>query len=241
MSDQRPLTSRPARTICRVAERLGRPVERFFHVEGAGGIALLAAALGTLAWANSPWAASHQRLFGPLRFFVDEGLMTVFFFVAGLEIRRELHDGELSDFKRAALPAVAALGGMLAPTLVYLGLNSGGETIHGWGIPTATDIAFAVGVLSLLGRRVPPALRVFLLALAIMDDIGAMVVIAVGYRNTLRPLGMAIAGLGVAVVPLMRHLGLRRPFAYVAPGGSSGSACGAPGCIRRSLASCWGC
>src|SRR6185312_9624923 len=122
----------------------------------------------------------------------------VFFFVVGLEIRREMHEGELSDVKRAALPAAAALGGMLVPAAIYFAVNRGTPAQGGWGVPMATDIAFAVGVLALLGKRVPAAVRVLLLALAIIDDIGAIIVIAVFYSAGFSWVGVAVAALGVA-------------------------------------------
>ncbi len=217
----------------RIAERILRPLEQFLHVEASSGLVLLGAALVALVWANSPWAASYDALwhapisFGagrfassqPLHFWINDGLMTVFFFVVGLEIRRELHDGELSDLKRAALPAAAALGGMIAPALIYLAFNAGsGQLRNGWGVPMATDIAFAVGVLALLGRRVPPALRVLLLALAIIDDIGAILVIALFYSAGVSFFGLLIAGGGVLGILLFQRLGIRRASVYLLPG-----------------------
>ena len=194
---------------------------------------LLAAAVVALVWANSPWAESYERFWhtavtfgiGPftssqsLHFWINDGLMTVFFFVVGLEIRREIYEGELSDRKRAALPVAAALGGMIAPALIYLAFNAGDPELRGgWGVPVATDIAFAVGVLALLGRRVPPALRVLLLALAIIDDIGAILVIAVFYSSGVSVLGLAIAVAGILGILLFQRLGIRRASFYVLPG-----------------------
>jgi NhaA family Na+:H+ antiporter len=225
-----PGTWAPAR---RVAERILRPLERFLHVEAASGIILLAAAMVALLWANSPWAASYERLWHipitlgvgprvftqPVHFWINEGLMTIFFFVVGLEIRREIHEGELSDLKRAALPIAAALGGMMAPAILYLSLNRSPAVQHGWGVPTATDIAFAVGVLALLGKRVPPALRVLLLALAIIDDIGAIVIIAVFYSSGVVWTGLLIAGGAALAVLGLQRFGVRRPAVYLLPGG----------------------
>ncbi|MCC6553254.1 MAG: Na+/H+ antiporter NhaA [Polyangiaceae bacterium] len=224
-----PETWAPAR---RVADRLLRPLERFLHVEAASGIVLLAAAVVALVWANSAWAASYEALWHTpitlgigrhvltqsIHFWVNDGLMTIFFLVVGLEIRREIHSGELSELRRAILPIVAALGGMAAPALIYLALNQAPDVRHGWGTPTATDIAFAVGVLALLGKRVPPALRVLLLALAIIDDIGAIVLIAVFYSSGVAWTGLAVAAGGIAAVLLMQRLGVRRALAYVLPG-----------------------
>ncbi|WP_437580718.1 Na+/H+ antiporter NhaA [Sorangium sp. So ce887] len=209
------------------------PIDRFMHVEAASGIVLLIASVIALAWANSPWGDAYEHLWHipitigagslvftqPLHFWINEGLMTIFFFVVGLEIRREIHEGELSDLKRAALPVAAALGGMIAPALVYLSLNASPASRHGWGVPTATDIAFAVGVLALLGKRVPPALRVLLLALAIIDDIGAIIVIALFYSSGVAWSGLLIAGGGAASVLLLQRFGVRSPAAYVVPGG----------------------
>jgi NhaA family Na+:H+ antiporter len=207
------------------------PVERFLSIEAASGILLLAAAVLALAWANSPWQGLYQALWhtpfglrlGPwaferdMHFWINDGLMVIFFFVVVLEIRREMHAGELSEFRRAALPVFAALGGMLAPALIYLGFNAGTTAGSGWGVPMATDIAFAVGVLALLGRRVRPALRILLLALAVIDDLGAIVVIALFYSSGISFTGLAVAALGLALIVLMQKLGVRSPLAYLPP------------------------
>jgi Na+:H+ antiporter, NhaA family len=208
------------------------PVERFLAVEASSGILLLGVACIALLWANSPWADVyagiwHTRFglsFGPwaferdLHFWINDALMTVFFFVAGLEIRREIHQGELSQLRRAALPLVAALGGMVAPALIYTGFNHGFPSQVGWGIPMATDIAFAVGALALLGKRVPPALRILLLALAVIDDVGAILVIALFYSSDVQLAGFGVVALGLALLVLWQVLGVRSPWAYVAPG-----------------------
>jgi len=149
---------------------------------------------------------------------VNDALMTVFFFVVGLEIKRELVTGDLRDRSRAALPAIAAVGGMVVPALVYVAVNAGGGQIDGWGIPIATDIAFAVGVLALLGPRVPSALKVFLLTLAIVDDIGAIVVIALFYSGGVDARWLGGAVLVVGVVVLMSRAGVDHPLAYIVPG-----------------------
>ena len=143
--------------------------------------------------------------------------MTIFFFVVGLEIRRELRPGELREVRRAALPLAAALGGMLVPALVFLALNFGRTSVRGWAVPMATDIAFAVGALALLGKRVAPALRILLLALAVIDDVGAILVIALFYSSELAALGFAVLGLGILVVIALQILGVRSPLAYVGP------------------------
>lgn len=224
-----PETWAPAR---RIAKQVLYPIERFLHIEAASGIVLLASALLALVWANSPWSSSYEHLWHtpitlgvgqflfaqPLHFWVNEGLMAIFFLVVGLEIRREIHQGELSDIKRAGLPIAAAVGGMIVPALIYFALNREPPTRQGWGVPMATDIAFAVGVLSLLGKRVPAALRVLLLALAIIDDIGAILVIAVFYSSGIAWSGLAIAAAGVAGVIALQGFGIRLALAYVLPG-----------------------
>jgi len=199
------------------------PLREFFSTEAAGGVVLVVATAAALVWANSPWKESYFHLWhthlslGPtahaatldLQEWVSEGLMAIFFFVVGLEIKRELVVGELRDPRAAALPAVAAIGGMVVPALIYVVINAGGNGMDGWGIPMATDIAMAVGIVSLLGTRVAPALRLFLLALAIVDDIGAIVVIAVFYSNNVRFEALAVAAGLVWVVVLLRWVGVR--------------------------------
>lgn len=152
-----------------------------------------------------------------LQHWVNDGLMTLFFFVVGLEIKREVIDGELRDRKTAALPALAALGGMVIPALVYLALNAGGAGAHGWGIPMATDIAFAIGVLALLGSRVPQGVKVFLLTLAIVDDIGAIIVIALFYSSGVSGAWLGGAVAAVAGIVVMKRLGISSPWLYVLP------------------------
>jgi NhaA family Na+:H+ antiporter len=226
--DPPPESWAPARRLARAAMA---PVERFLAVEASSGLLLLFAAAVALVWANSPWSGSYAALWhtpiglklGPwaferdLHFWINDGLMTIFFFVVGLEIRREIHRGELSELRRAALPLAAALGGMLVPAAIYAALNHGGPAASGWGIPMATDIAFAVGVLALLGSRVPGALRILLLALAVIDDVGAIVVIAVFYSTGFAVSGLGIAALGVLVILAMRAAGVRAPSLYIAP------------------------
>ena len=217
--------------LIRLARLAGRPLERFLRIEAASGILLLVAAAVALVWANSPWSGSYLHLwrtpiglrvgtFGferPLEWFVNDGLMVIFFFVVGMEIRREVHHGELSEWRRAALPAAAALGGMLAPAAIYLALAGAPDTRSGWGVPMATDIAFAVGILTLLGKRVPAALRVLLLALAVIDDLGAIVVIALFYSSGIAVSGLLIAAAGFGGVFAMQRLGVRTKLAYVVP------------------------
>ncbi len=216
----------------RFAQRVMAPVESFLAVEASSGILLLLAAAVALVWANSSWRESYAALWhlplgvklGPfaferdLHFWINDGVMTIFFFVVGLEIRREIHRGELSELRRAALPLAAAVGGMVAPAAIYLALNRGHETAAGWGIPMATDIAFAVGVLALLGSRVPPALRILLLSLAVIDDVGAILVIAIFYSSSLAPIGFAVAAAGIVAILGMQAVGVRSAWLYVPPG-----------------------
>ena len=169
------------------------PVQEFIHKAASGGIVLMIFTAIALEWANSPWPDSYFRLWEThlsisiggfelnksLIHWINDGLMTIFFFVVGLEIKREVMVGELKSFKQAAMPIMAALGGMLVPALIYVIFNAGKEGIDGWGIPMATDIAFALGILALVGKRAPLSLKIFLTALAIVDDIGAVLVIAV--------------------------------------------------------------
>jgi NhaA family Na+:H+ antiporter len=199
--------------------RLPRPVREFLDTESAGGVVLLVGAVVALVWANSPWQHSYRALWETevaletgrfvlsesLRDWVNDGLMALFFFVVGLEIKRELVQGELRSPRTAALPVLGALGGMVVPAVVFLVVNAGQPGVGGWGIPMATDIAFALGVVALLGPRVPSSLKLFLLTLAVADDVGAIVVIALFYssRTDGRALGVA-AGLVAAIAVLRR-------------------------------------
>ena len=215
----------------RAAAAITSPIQRILEIEAASGIVLLVATAIALTWANV-WTDSYSALWHtpiggrigpwsyeqPLHFWVNDGLMTVFFFVVGLEIRREIFEGELETLKKAALPLAAALGGMLVPAAIFAALNSSRAGSSGWAIPMATDIAFAVGVLTLLGSRVTSAQRVLLLALAVIDDIGAIVVIAVFYSSGLSLEGFAIATAGIGAVLVMRAAGVRTPLLYLIPG-----------------------
>ena len=183
----------------KVVQTLASPVQRFIQIESSSGIVLILAALAAFAWANSPWADAYLHMlhaeagigFGgwrlemSLHHWVNDLLMALFFFLVGLEIKRELVVGELAGWQKASLPAAGALGGMIVPALIYVGFNLGEATVRGWGVPMATDIAFALGVLALLGQRVPLSLKIFLLALAIVDDLGAVLVIALFYTENL--------------------------------------------------------
>jgi NhaA family Na+:H+ antiporter len=216
----------------RIARLTLRPLEKFLRIQAASGIVLLLATAVALIWANSPWVDSYHALwhlpvgvrFGdyaferPLEWVVNDGLMAIFFFVVGMEIRREIDHGELSELRRAALPLACALGGMVAPALLYLSIAHTPEAQPGWGAPMATDIAFALGVLALLSNRVPAALRVLLLALAVIDDLGAIVVIALFYSAGISLSGVAVAAGGVVIIFALKALGVRNKFAYIVPG-----------------------
>jgi len=205
---------------------------RFISVEAASGVVLLLAAALALLWANSPLGFAYEALWHlrvpialgallpvqDLHFWVNDGLMTVFFLVVGLEVRREMHDGSLSDPRVATLPVIAAIGGVLVPALLYLLLNSDPVTRKGWAIPTATDIAFAVGVLSLIGRGVPGALRMLLLTLAIIDDIAAILVIAFFYSGGIALTGLLMVAAGALLVLALQWLGARSALIYIVPG-----------------------
>ncbi len=208
--------------------KLVRPFQQFAGRETSGGVLLVACTMVALIWANSPWTQSYADLWHThfsiglasfsldkeLHFWVNDALMAVFFFVVGLEIKRELLAGELASARQAALPLIAALGGVLVPALIYAVLNANGPGARGWGIPMATDIAFALGVMALLGDRIPLGLKVFLTALAIVDDIAAVLVIAMFYTENLAwgALGMAVFCLLLALAA--NRLGVRHPLPY---------------------------
>ena len=181
-------------------------LEAFLRVEAASGIALLAATVVALLWANSPWATSYAAVWHArtMHFAINDVLMTAFFFVVGLEIRREIREGALATVRTAALPIVAAVGGVVVPAAIYLAFNWAENVRAGWAIPTATDIAFAVGVLALIGRRANPALRAVLLALAIADDVAAILIIAFFYAGGIALNGAAIAALALAGLVALR-------------------------------------
>ena len=207
-------------------ERITGPFQEFSENEAIGGVLLLVAAALALAWANSPWAQSYSTLWEhrftigfegfalskSILHWINDGLMAVFFFVVGLEIKRELLVGELASPRQAALPIAAALGGVVVPALLYFSLNAGGPGAAGWGIPMATDIAFAVGAIGLLGSRVPVGLKVFLTALAIVDDIVAVLVIAIFYTENLSWLSLGMAAGFFAALLAASKLGVRHPL-----------------------------
>ena len=217
----------------RMARQIGRPMRRFFRFQAAGGILMLVAAVVALVWANSGWQDSYHALLDshtrvelgnllvldePLEGWINDALMVIFFFVVGLEIKHELVVGELRRPAAAALPAIAALGGMLVPAVLFAVLNAGGEGSAGWGIPMATDIAFAVAVVSLLGRHVPSSLKIFLLTLAIVDDLVAIVVIAVFYTSEISMGWLAVSSGFVLLLVLMRLARVWYTPAYLAVG-----------------------
>jgi len=209
-------------------ERVLSPLHRFFSASAAGGLVLLGCTVVALAIANSPWADSYHHLweapvtigaagFGltlSLHAWVNDGLMAVFFFLVGLEIKRETMVGELATRRSATLPVAAAIGGMLVPALLYVLVNRGGPGASGWGVPMATDIAFALGILALVGDRVPTSLRVFLAALAIADDLGAVLVIALFYTNAIDWTALAAAGVALLGLFALNRAGARRPLTY---------------------------
>ncbi|MEE8105010.1 MAG: Na+/H+ antiporter NhaA [Planctomycetota bacterium] len=232
MSDQdpRPLDSMgvPREPI----DRIVKPITRFLHVEAAGGFVLLGCTVIALALANSAWSEQYLaiwkmrvgfsigsfEMFHSLKHWINDGLMALFFFVVGLEVKRELVLGELREMRRAALPIAAALGGMIVPAAVYLLFLGDNDGAPGWGIPMATDIAFVVGCMAVLGSRVPHILRVTILSLAIADDIGAILVIAVGYTDEVGVGALLFGFAGIGVCSLLARLGVRRTGVYVVVG-----------------------
>ena len=213
-------------------EKLTYPIQEFLHQEASGGILLIIATVIALAWANSPFADSYHHLWHTyikidvggvglnysLHHWINDGLMVIFFFVVGLEIKREMLVGELSSAKKAALPIAAALGGMIFPALIYTMFNLGSEGASGWGIPMATDIAFVVGILALLGNRVPLALKIFILALAIVDDLGAVLVIAIFYTSNISFTSLSIAAGLIVLLIAMNRMGVRNLLVYTLVG-----------------------
>jgi Na+:H+ antiporter, NhaA family len=213
-------------------ERVAQPFQEFARRGVLGGILLVACALTGIIWANSPWSESYFHLWetpvgvvfaernfnANLHLVINDALMVVFFVLVGLEIKRELLVGELSTRQSAALPIVAAAGGMLVPALLYLSTNASGPSSDGWGIPVATDIAFALGVLTILGPRVPVGLKVFLTALAIVDDIGAVLIIAMFYTSQLNVAALSVVGVVIVGLWLMGRLRINELSPYVIGG-----------------------
>jgi NhaA family Na+:H+ antiporter len=205
-----------------------RPFLRFAKMEAAGGILLLTCTVLALVWANSPWAAYYEQfghahafvgfedrvLAESLHFWINDGLMAFFFFLVGLEIKREVLIGELASFRQAALPMSAAVGGVIAPALIYWAINRGLPSAAGWGVPMATDIAFALGIMALLGSRVPTSLKLFLAALAIVDDIIAVLVIAIFYTNTISWYHLGAAVLCMVLALVANKMGITSTIIY---------------------------
>jgi NhaA family Na+:H+ antiporter len=222
MSQKNPVIPTAPRRVVRI-------FEDFAHSEATGSVLLLIAAIVALLWANSQWAEQYEALLHAeigftvgdaaytlsLHQIINDGLMALFFLVVGLEIKREIVVGELSSPRKALLPVMAALGGMIFPAAIYLLFNVGKPSERGWGIPMATDIAFALGVLALLGSRVPTGLKIFLTALAIADDLGAVMVIAVFYTTDLNLLSLGIAGALLILIVVAGNLHIRRTEVYV--------------------------
>lgn len=229
MATREPLNPTPAEPI----DRIVTPLARFLHVEAAGGAVLLTATVVALVLANSPfseaylgiWKIHFQFAIGSfsmdhsLQHWINDGLMAVFFFIVGLEVKREIVLGELRDVRKAALPVAAAIGGMVFPAGIYLLLEGSGPAARGWGIPMATDIAFVVGCMAVLGSRLPSGLRVLLLSLAIADDIGAILVIAIAYTESIDYQALAMGVLGIGAIAGLSRLGVRRIPVYVVLGG----------------------
>jgi Na+:H+ antiporter, NhaA family len=209
--------------------RIPEPFQRFAGSEAASGIVLLASTACALAWANSPWQPAYVSLLhhalplgsGPIRLdltvhqWINDCLMALFFLLVGLEIKREMLCGELASLRKAALPIAAATGGMIVPALLYAALNGGSVASRGWGIPMATDIAFALGIAALLGPRVPVSLKVFLAAVAIVDDIGAVLVIAIFYTASIAWASLAVVAALVLVLALLNRAGVQHPVPYL--------------------------
>lgn len=213
-------------------ERLLTPIHRFIHQEFTGGIVLFAAVIIAIVWANSAWHDSYHHLWEtrlavsfagnaldqPLHIWINDGLMALFFFVIGLELKREFMAGELSSIKKASLPMVAALGGMLVPALIYALINKGMPSAKGWGIPMATDIAFALALLSLAGRQIPSSVKVFLSALAVADDLGAVLVIALFYTASIAYIPLIAGACLLGLLVLGNALGIRSSLFYLLVG-----------------------
>jgi NhaA family Na+:H+ antiporter len=213
-------------------ERIVRPFQDFANKQSSGGILLIIATAVALIWANSPWGESYLALWHTklivgigdfsiskdLTHWINDGLMAVFFFVVGLEIKREVLVGELSSVGNAALPVVAALGGAVVPALIYIAINAGTEGSAGWGIPMATDIAFALGILALLGQRAPTTLKVFVTALAIVDDIVAVLVIALFYTSEISWGALGVGAVFLAALIVANVLGVGRTLLYAVLG-----------------------
>lgn len=206
-----------------VTRALVLPIQQFIHIQGISSFALLAAAVIALLWANSPWHDSYHHVWEvqltlsglqlPIHAWINDALMAIFFFLVGMEIKHEIVHGELADMRRAALPIVGALGGMIVPALLFVAFNYRAPGQHGWGVPMATDIAFSLGVLGMV-KGIPSDLKVFLLSLAIADDIGAIIVIAIFYSGSLDRGALFAALVILAVIFALLKVGISRPILY---------------------------
>jgi len=213
-------------------EKIIAPVSRFVHLEYTSGIVLLISVVVAIIWANSAFGESYHHLWEthfkvglgqhvldkPLHIWINDGLMALFFFVIGLELKREFMEGELSTFSKAILPMTAALGGMLVPAGIYVLFNLGSNAQHGWGIPMATDIAFALALLSMAGKHIPASIKVFLSALAVADDLGAVLVIAFFYTGSVNFIALGIAGLFLLLLVIGNAMGIRNSAFYLIVG-----------------------
>lgn len=212
-------------------EKIISPVNRFIHLEYTSGIVLLTSVVIAIIWANLAYENYHHvweinfsiglgdlALNHPLHTWINDGLMAIFFFVIGLELKREFMDGELSTFRKALLPMSAALGGMVVPALIYFAINQGTLAVKGWGVPIATDIAFALALLSMAGKNIPPSIKIFLSALAVADDLGAVLVIAFFYTGDVDFTSLGMAGIFLGVLLFGNRLGVRSSLFYLIVG-----------------------
>ena len=213
-------------------DKIIAPVSRFIHLEYTSGIVLLLSVIAAIIWANSSARDTYHHVWDmhlsvgfdkhifnqPLHIWINDGLMAIFFFVIGLELKREFMDGELSSLKKASLPMMAALGGMIVPALIYFSINKGAASEHGWGIPMATDIAFALALLSMAGKHIPASVKVFLSALAVADDLGAVLVIAFFYSTNLNFIPLGVAGIFLILMTIGNRIGIRSSAFYLLMG-----------------------
>lgn len=213
-------------------EKIVAPVNRFIHLEYTSGITLLISVIIAVIWVNSAASNMYHHIWEihfsigfdkyllsyPLHIWINDGLMAIFFFVIGLELKRELMDGELSSFRKALLPMGAAVGGMIVPALIYFTINKGTDAAHAWGIPMATDIAFALALLSMAGKHIPMSVKVFLSALAVADDLGAVMVIAFFYTSQINYVGLGVAAIFFLILIAGNRLGVRNSMFYMVIG-----------------------
>lgn len=210
-------------------EKIMAPVSRFIHLEYTSGIVLLISVVVAISWANSPFHEFYEHLWHinftigfdkfllshPLHIWINDGLMAIFFFVIGLELKREFMEGELSSLQKASLPMTAALGGMLVPAAIYFFINKGTDADHGWGIPMATDIAFALALLSMASKHIPVSVKIFLSALAVADDLGAVLVIAFFYTDQINFIPLAVGAGFLILLMVGNRMGIRSTIFYL--------------------------